>query len=172
VLERWDLAEQRGACILAEWIDGRLGSDPSGLTGVDPSGEALNHLMETLLAENGLAPSDLGFVNVHGTATRQNDQAEAAALQRLLGRGSPVPLVGIKGALGHLMGAAGAVETAACVLSLASKIIPPTVNYFTADPNCPGDVNTKVLRRPDLNCCLKISLGFGGPMAVALLKSV
>jgi 3-oxoacyl-(acyl-carrier-protein) synthase len=127
--------------------------------------------MRSVLDASGLAASDLRFINVHGTATRQNDQAEAGALQRLLGRDAAVPLVAMKGSLGHLMGAAGAVETAMCVMALANHVIPPTVNYFTPDPDCPGHVNTKAVRST-AGACLKLSLGFGGPMAAAVLKSV
>lgn len=170
VLEEWDHAIGRGATPLAEWLAGRLGSDPSGLTGVDVRGTSLARLIHLVLNETALAPSEIRTANLHGTATQSNDRAEASALRAVFGS-DPDRLAcsALKGGMGHLMGAAGAVETACSILALQAQRVPPTVNHVTTDPDCRlnlegGSISSQYL--------LKLSLGFGGHLAAALLRRV
>ncbi|SFI14778.1 beta-ketoacyl-[acyl-carrier-protein] synthase family protein [Planctomicrobium piriforme] len=170
VLESWEHAVARGGPILAEWVDGRFASDPSGLTLVDEAGEPLSHLIAALLAANEIQPKEISAVSVHGTATRLNDQAEAAALNRIFGSlQRPLPAFGIKGAIGHLMGGAGAVETAASVLSLVEQTLLPTCNHSLPDETGCLEFDSRIRERR-LQSILKVSLGFGGHVAAAVLR--
>ncbi len=170
VLEEWDQAISRGATPLAEWVDGIIGCDPTGLTGVDSTGETLAALIDRLLTRNDVRPSQVSAISYHGTATQMNDLTEARAIQMTLGDG---PLgFGVKGAIGHLLGAAGAVETAFGVLSLRDQVLPPTVNHISHDSSCPNRVTGNEAVHLPIEYLLKTSLGFGGHLAVGLLKRV
>lgn len=172
VLEEWESAIRRGATPIAEWIDGRIGSDPTAMTSVDETGQTLAELLRRLLRQARLSPEEIRAVNFHGTATTMNDLTEQMALGHL-SENSPAPPVGfgIKGAIGHLMGAAGAVETATCVLALRDQILPPTVNHETPEPDfaIPLTASPTALAGDHL---LKVSLGFGGHVAAGILKRV
>ncbi|WP_437204333.1 beta-ketoacyl-[acyl-carrier-protein] synthase family protein [Planctomicrobium sp. SH664] len=170
VLEEWNQAIERGCHPLAEWVDGLVGSDPSGLTGVDTSGEALAALLRRLILRTRVDLDSVDVVNLHGTATKLNDHAEAHALQRLFGPlQSRLDCFALKGAIGHLMGGAGAAESAACVLALADQLIPPTANHAEPDPDCGLRFTTATRRRP-FDHVLKVSLGFGGHLAAGLFR--
>ena len=167
VLERRAHAIARGATPLATILGGVLLSDPVGLTAVDPAAETLTYAITQTLRNAGLRPADLSHINLHGTATRANDAAEATGLRRACGAASEaVPCVALKGALGHLLGAAGAVELAVSLLAQRDRVLPPTVNRTEPDPQCrlPLSATATVLHA---GCGLKISLGFGGHVAVA-----
>lgn len=170
VLEDWDQARQRGATPIAEWVDGLVGCDPTGLTGVDESGATLANLIQRLLHRNHLQPQDISALCYHGTATQMNDFTEARAAELVFG--DVPPGFGIKGAIGHLMGAAGAVETAVSALALRDQILPPSVNHEEHDPGCPNRVTGNVAKPMPIEYLLKTSLGFGGHLAVGLLKRV
>ena len=173
VIEDWQSALARGATPLAEWIDGQIGSDPTGITQISESGIGLTQVVRRLLDRNGRRPKDIRAVSYHGTATRMNDLAEANALSRLCGGAHHVPIgFGIKGAIGHLMGAAGAVETAVSVLALQHQQLPPTANFSAPDPDCPISVTNHATEFGNAEYLLKTSLGFGGHLAVGLLKRV
>ncbi|WP_437187400.1 beta-ketoacyl-[acyl-carrier-protein] synthase family protein [Planctomicrobium sp. SH668] len=172
ILEEWNHAIERGAEILAEWVDGIIGGDPSALTRVDNQGESITILAQRLLKKCGLSPSEIDAISLHGTATPLNDEAEAAGLRRLFAGVPRTPSAfAIKGAIGHLMGSAGSVETALCVLSLATQVLPPTVNHLIPEPDLPFTLHAAASARP-LDLVLKLSLGFGGTIAAALLKRV
>lgn len=170
VLEDWDQAQQRGVTPIAEWVDGLVGCDPTGLTGVDESGATLANLIQRLLQRNHLNPQDISALCYHGTATQMNDFTEARAAKLVFG--NVPPGFGIKGAIGHLMGAAGAVETAVSVLALRDQILPPSVNHEEHDPDCPNRLTGNVAKPMSIEYLLKTSLGFGGHLAVGLLKRV
>ena len=171
VLESWQSATRRGAQPLAEWIDGTIASDPSGLTSIDISGVTLSDTILRLLQRTELSPKQIQAVNFHGTATRMNDFAEARAFHRVFGDfGDEIQRFALKGALGHLMGAAGAVETAASVLALRDQIIPPTVNHDTTDTELQFRLESRSPTPTDTDHLLKISLGFGGHIAIGVLK--
>lgn len=166
VLERRRHAADRGVRPLATVLGGAVLSDPSGLTRVDPRGTTLARAIQDALRRSQRTIHDVGHVNLHGTATRMNDVAESRGLRTVFGEAMP-PCVALKGAIGHLLGAAGAVELAATVLSLRDRSLPPMVNLTDLDPAC----RLRLSNEPQgvEGCGLKISLGFGGHVAVACL---
>lgn len=169
ILERREQALRRRATILAEWLGGIELGDATGLTAVDPSGEPLQQLIGRLLSRCGVPAEDIQAVSAHGTGTRFNDEAEGNALARLFGTAASGPAVfGLKGGIGHLLGAAGSVESAACVLALRDQIVPPTVNL--EDPDVPIQLTRSTARRLPLRHVLKLSLGFGGHLAACLFR--
>jgi 3-oxoacyl-[acyl-carrier-protein] synthase II len=172
VLEDREHAQRRGAPLLAEWIDGGLASDPSGLTLIDPAGTALAECVRRLLRRNDLSPESIAAVSLHGTATRLNDQAENAALRTALALTQRrLPGFGLKGGIGHLMGAAGAVEIAAAILALQQGVLPPTVSHQQAEEDCALEFSSTPRPGP-WDRMLKVSLGFGGHVAAAVLERI
>lgn len=171
VLERWDHALARRQSPLAEWIDGLQYSDPQGLTLLSPDPEPLARLIGDLLRRTGLTPRDLDAVSLHGTGTRINDAYEAQALARILGSDvDQVPGFGLKGGIGHLLGAAGSVEAVAAICALRDQRLPPTVNCEELAGDCPLPLTIgRSVVRP-LRQVLKLSLGFGGHLAAGLLR--
>jgi 3-oxoacyl-[acyl-carrier-protein] synthase II len=162
VLEEWSAAEARGATILAEVLGAASTADAHHITAPAPGGAGAISCMELALADAGLAPSDIVHINAHGTSTPLNDAAEAEAIASLFG--SPGPIVtSTKGVTGHALGAAGALEAAAVVLSMANGLIPPTDGTKAVDPALPAiDI---VLREPrpwTPGPSLSNSFGFGG----------
>lgn len=172
VLEACEHAESRGATVLAEFAAGGMASDPSGLTQVDPHGTTLAWLIRDVLRRAGLAPTEIDAINLHGTATRANDVAETRAVRAAFGSEADRLICSSqKGAIGHLLGAAGSVESALAVLSLRDQIMPPTINLRSPDPQCDLDYVANVARPTRLRNVLKVSLGFGGHLAVGLFRS-
>lgn len=168
VLERASRAQQRGAPIYAVVSAGLMGADPTGMTALDVSGQTLGLLISRTPTLNS-QPVDL--IHLHGTGTRQNDPAESRAVVRVFSQAARLPwCTSSKGALGHLLGAAGSVEAAVACLSLRDQVIPPTVNLEEIDPECALPFVTGVAVRQPLQRVLKLSLGFGGHQAVALFE--
>jgi 3-oxoacyl-[acyl-carrier-protein] synthase II len=168
VLERRAHAEARGVRPIASVLGGALLSDPVGLTAVDSNGEALTRAITDTLGRAGLSAGEIGHVNLHGTATRSNDLAETAGLRAALGPAlDEIPCTALKGALGHQLGAAGTVELAATVLAIRDGRLPPTANLTNPDPSCRLPLSRMAV--PVRGCGLKVSLGFGGHVAVACL---
>ncbi|MEY2434585.1 MAG: 3-oxoacyl-[acyl-carrier-protein] synthase [Acidimicrobiaceae bacterium] len=162
VLEEWSAAEARGATILAEVLGAASTADAHHITAPAPGGTGAITCMEFALDDAGLTPSDIVHINAHGTSTPLNDAAEAEAIANLFG--SPGPIVtSTKGVTGHALGAAGALEAAAVVLSMAHGLIPPTDGTKAIDPALPTiDI---VLREPrpwTPGPSLSNSFGFGG----------
>jgi 3-oxoacyl-(acyl-carrier-protein) synthase len=119
--------------------------------------------MRMAIARAGLTPADIDYVNAHGTSTPANDKTESLALQKLFGeRAGSVPVSSTKSMIGHLLGAAGAVEAIACMLTLKNDMIYPTINYTTPDPECPLDYVPNIPRAAHVRHILKESFGFGG----------
>jgi len=171
VLERLADAVARGARIYAEWLAGGLASDAASLTGLDATAEPLARLIGDVLRRGDVQQDEIDYVNLHGTATEQNDVYETRAVHRALGRAaSRVRCSSIKGAIGHLLGAAGSVETAAVLLAMRDGVIPPTVNLRTADSNCDLDYTPLNAAHAPIRTALKLSLGFGGHLAAAVLR--
>ena len=170
VLERRDLAEARSAKIYGLIAGGGMGCDPSGLTLIDATGRTLGEFVSRTLSRLGLQPTDIGSLNLHGTATAMNDVTECRGLLHALGtHAHRIPAYGVKGAIGHLMGAAGAVETALALLSLTHGQIPPTTNCVNQDPDC-GLAFSPQSRAVRSASVLKLSLGFGGHLAALVLS--
>lgn len=171
VLERADRAEARGVRPIAEVAGGALGGDGHHITDQDPDPANLAGLIERALDRAGVAPSEIDHVNVHGTATRSNDPLECRAIRRALGRfADRVSCSASKAQIGHLLGAAGAAELAVACLAIRDQFAPPTINLDDPDPACDLDGTPHVGKPRDIRAALKISLGFGGHLAVAVLK--
>ncbi len=171
VLESLAHATARGVKVIAEFITGGLASDPSGLTQVEPDGASLAWLIRDVLRRSSLSATDIDYINMHGTATRANDVAETRAVRAAFGsHADRLACSSQKGAIGHLLGAAGSVETAISLLALFDQIAPPTVNLTTPDPQCDLDYLAGSARAMRLRHVLKLSLGFGGHLAVAVFR--
>lgn len=164
VLESLEHAQARGANIIAEVTGFGSTGDGYHMTAPEPSGEGAARAMAQALAEAGFKPSELGHVNAHGTSTHANDAMEAAALARLVGEelAAKIPVTSIKGATGHMLGGAGAVEAIVTALSVARSCVPPTVGFETPDPEAPVNVSAKLRENVCQLVALSNSFGFGG----------
>ena len=161
VLERLDLAVARGANILAEVLGSGNNADAYHITAPSVGGTGASRCMELALSDAGLEPSDIKQINAHGTSTQLNDIAEAQAIERVFGKHT-VPVVSIKGVTGHPMGAAGALEAAAVLLSFDKKIIPPTAGTTVLDPEMNIDVVVGKPRPWEPGPTMSNNFGFGG----------
>jgi 3-oxoacyl-[acyl-carrier-protein] synthase II len=171
VLERDDHARARGVAPYAELAGGASGADAHHLTDLNPDPTGLAHVIGRALADAGVAVGEIDHVNVHGTATLGNDPLECRALRMALGpRADRVACSANKGQIGHLLGAAGAAELAITCLALRDGFIPPTLNLTDPDPACDLDGTPLVGRRREIDAALKLSIGFGGHLAVAVVK--
>jgi 3-oxoacyl-[acyl-carrier-protein] synthase II len=163
ILERLEHALLRGAHIYGEILAQAVTSDAYHITSPDPEAGQIVRAMRTAISRAGLSLTDVDYVNAHGTSTPANDRTESLALQKLFGeRAGLVPISSTKSMIGHLLGAAGAVETVACMLTLKNGTIYPTINYVTPDPECPLDYVPNVARCASVDYILKSSFGFGG----------
>jgi 3-oxoacyl-[acyl-carrier-protein] synthase II len=165
VLERLSHAEARGARVLGELAGYGTSADAVHVTAPAEDGEGIIRAMRAALSEAGLEPSDLEYINAHGTSTPLNDAVETRALKSLLGhRAYDVPVSSNKSMIGHLLGAGGAVEAAATVRTISTGVIPPTINLRTPDPECDLDYVPGEARRPEggVAVAMSDSLGFGG----------
>jgi 3-oxoacyl-[acyl-carrier-protein] synthase II len=163
ILERLDHALRRGAHVYGEILAQAVTSDAYHITSPDPEARQIVRAMRTAIDRAGLSLSDIDYVNAHGTSTPANDRTESLALQKLLGeRAVLVPISSTKSMIGHLLGAAGTVETVACMLTFKNDTIYPTINYVTPDPECPLDYVPNVARSVSVHYILKSSFGFGG----------
>ncbi|MGH9151989.1 MAG: beta-ketoacyl-ACP synthase II [Acidimicrobiales bacterium] len=170
VLERWDLAVARGARIHGEILGYGRNSDAHHITAPSPDGSGAVACMELALEDAGIGPADVGHVNAHGTSTPLNDAAEAEAVVKVFA-GDPPPVTSTKGVTGHLIGAAGAVEAVASLLSAGDGKVPPTANHERTDPGITVDVvhgAPREVRGP----VLSNSFGFGGHNATLVLAAV
>jgi len=168
VLESLDHAQARGAHIYAEIVGYTTNTDAYHITAPDPNASTVKRALRDSLKRAGLEPKDVDYINAHGTSTPLNDRAEAVAIREVFGDYN-VPVSSTKSMIGHLIGAAGAVEAVACALAIENQIIPPTINYKTPDPEM--DIN--VISEPTpakLNVVMNNSFGFGGHNAVMVLK--
>jgi 3-oxoacyl-[acyl-carrier-protein] synthase II len=168
VLERLDKAQARGADIWGELVGYGRNADAYHVTAPSPGGVGAAACMELALADAGLQPSDVAHVNAHGTSTPLNDAAEAEALVKVFGEDGP-PVTSIKGAVGHLIGAAGAVEAVTTVLSLRHGLVPPTANHDRTDPELAIDVVAGEPRQVPAGPVVSNSFGFGGHNATLVL---
>lgn len=169
VLEEASAAAERGATVLGEVTGYGSTSDAYHLTAPEPSGAAATRAIELALSDAGIGPDSVDYINAHGTSTQLNDAAETAALKRALGeeRARKIPISSTKSAIGHLLGAAGAVEAVATVKTLATRVIPPTVGYEVPDPDCdldyvPGEARPLVLSNGHPPVAISNSFAFGG----------
>ncbi len=170
VVEAAPAAAVRGAEPLAELHGWATGNNGTHMTAPSPQGAGSADVMRRAIACAGLRSEDIDHFNAHGTGTVLNDPAEAAALHTVLGaRAAYIPTTSIKGAAGHLMGAAGSAEAIAAVLTLRNGMIPPTANHAELDPECALDVVAGVLRPATVQFVLSNSAGIGGTNAAVVL---
>jgi nodulation protein E len=159
-MERLEDAQARGAEILAVIAGGAVTADADHL--VKPNRQSIARTMELALRSAGVSPGDIDYVNAHGTGTQANDETESGAIHDVFG-GARQPVVSsTKGATGHTMGAAGAIEAVATVGALREGFIPPTLNFLAPDPACDLDVCPDVARPAELGAALSNSFAFGG----------
>jgi 3-oxoacyl-[acyl-carrier-protein] synthase II len=177
VLEEADAAAERGARILGEVAGYGSTSDAYHLTAPEPSGVAATRAIELAMADAGIGPDEIDYVNAHGTSTPLNDAAETAALKRALGEemARKIPVSSLKSATGHLLGAAGAAEAVATVKTLITRVIPPTLGYEVPDPECdldyvPGEARPLVLSNGRPPVALSNSFAFGGHNVALLFR--
>ena len=168
VLEDWDHATRRGATILAELAGTGMTADGADLTAPDAASAAA--AMWAALDDAGLDPSEIGWVNAHGTGTRLNDKTESAALHQVFGR--PPPASSNKSMIGHCLSAGAGLEAVATVMALRSGIAPPTANYRDPDPECDLDPIPNEARTLPMQAALSNSFAFGGLNAVIAIKAV
>lgn len=169
VLEPLEDALARGAKPLAEIIGFGMSSDATHLTLPNPEGAA--RAMRKAILDSGLAPEQFGYINAHGTATEANDRTETAVIRSVFGaHADKLAVSSTKSMHGHTLGAAGAIEAVASVLSLQHGLLPPTANFTTPDPNCDLDVIPNTPRPVQVEACLSNSFAFGGLNAVLAFK--
>jgi 3-oxoacyl-[acyl-carrier-protein] synthase II len=169
VLEEWEHAVGRGIRILAEVIGYGASADAYHITSPAPDGDGARRAMVDAISQAGIASAEVGYINAHGTSTEQGDAAETLAIKRAFGDHVP-PVSSTKSMMGHLLGGAGAVEAAACVMSLNAGLLPPTINYTDPDPACDLDYVPNVARLSDFDVAMSNSFGFGGHDATILLR--
>lgn len=171
-LERWDLAEERGARVLAELVGFGASTDAHHPTAPLPSGAIAAAAITSALADGGVTPDEIGYVNAHASSTPLNEVAEANALHLALGGWSRrVPVSGTKGLYGHALGASGGVEAAITALALHHGLLPGTCNLETLDAGC--DLNVLASALPALpDAALSTSFGFGGLNAALVLRRI
>ncbi|WP_329570960.1 beta-ketoacyl-[acyl-carrier-protein] synthase family protein [Kitasatospora sp. NBC_01266] len=161
VVERAEFADARGAAGHADLVGWGASTDAHHPTMPRPDGEGAADAMRAALASAGLAPGDIGYVNAHGTGTKLGDRAEARALRAVFGESGP-PVSSTKGATGHLLGAAGALEAVVAVLALATGTLPATLNLDEVDPDCALDHIGPTPRQQPVRAVLSNSFAFGG----------
>ena len=172
VLERIDSARERGATILAELVGYGNAADANHITQPSDGGEGGVRAMRLALKRAGLSAEAIDYVNAHGTSTPMNDRFETQGLKTVFGeRAARVPISSTKSMIGHLLGAAGAVEAAFCVQAIRHGVIPPTINYQYPDPECDLDYVPNEAREAPVRVALTNSFGFGGHNASLVFRS-
>jgi 3-oxoacyl-[acyl-carrier-protein] synthase II len=170
-LEREEHARARGAQILARIVGYAASNDAFHMTQPEETGRGAEQAMRAALADAGAQPTDVGYVNAHGTGTPYNDRIETAAIRRVVGDGG-APVSSVKGNIGHTLGAAGALEAIACIEALRRGALPPTLGLREIDPECAADHVVAAPREaPDLQLALSNSFGFGGQNACLALAA-
>ena len=169
ILEEMRSAVRRGARIYAELIG--YGSNIDGIHITEPDSENQARCLKLALSDAAVAPSDIDYINAHGTSTVLNDACETKAIKTALREHSRnVPISSNKSMVGHLLGAAGAVEAVFTVLTIRDGIMPPTINHETPDPECDLDYVPNVARKAQVNTALSNSFGFGGANAALVFR--
>lgn len=173
VLEEMDRAQRRGAHIYGELAGFSASCEAFHPTAPEPDGRAVSAMVRGALADAGLPADAVDHINAHGTATPQNDRAEARGFRTVLGdRAARVPVTSIKSMIGHCLGAAGAVEVAVTALTVARDIVPPTIHHTQTDPDCDVDIVANTAREHPVRCAVSTSLAFGGNDAAIVITKV
>jgi 3-oxoacyl-[acyl-carrier-protein] synthase II len=173
VLEEYEHARKRGARIYAELIGYGMSGDAYHISAPTPDGEGAFRCMTLAMKRAGISPSDLDYINAHGTSTPLGDEIELGAAQRLLGNAaSTVSMSSTKSSTGHLLGAAGAIEAIFCILAIRDNIAPPTINLDNPSVETAIDLVPWKPRSREINVALSNSFGFGGTNASVILQRV
>nr|WP_297278716.1 beta-ketoacyl-ACP synthase II [uncultured Butyricicoccus sp.] len=171
VLESLSHAKARGATILAEVVGYGATSDAYHITAPDPEGAGGAKAMELAIADAGMTPDQIDYINAHGTSTPINEKIETMAIKKAMGDAAyKVHISSTKSMTGHLLGAAGAVEAIACVLAMQHSLVPPTINYKEPDPDCDLDITPNHAVEAPIRAALSNSLGFGGHNAALVFR--
>jgi len=172
VLEELEHAQARGAKIYAELLGYGLSSDAQHITEPDPSGKNPARAMTMAFGDAGIDPGEIDYINAHGTSTPLGDAAETRVIKLALGEENArkTPVSSTKGATGHCLGAAGAVEAMFSILAIDRGVLPPTINYDEPDPSCDLDYIPNESREADVRTAVSNSFGFGGHNATIVLR--
>ncbi|MFK7777839.1 MAG: beta-ketoacyl-[acyl-carrier-protein] synthase II, partial [Gimesia sp.] len=171
VLESLEHALNRNAVPYAEWLTAGLGSDSTHLMQFDPAAESLAKLITRVLDRAHISPSEIDYINLHGTGTQINDLYETRAINNSMGALSrSISCSSLKGGMGHLLGAAGSVELAFTLLAMRDNQVPPTVNLEHSDPECNLNYTPLKAEPKEIQLALKLSFGFGGHLVAGLIK--
>jgi 3-oxoacyl-[acyl-carrier-protein] synthase II len=172
VLEELEHARSRGAKIYAEMLGYGVSSDANHITEPDPEGVNPARAMRMAFADAGIDPSEIGYINAHGTSTPLGDASETRVIKLAVGDelAPKIPISSTKGATGHCLGAAGAIEAMFCVLAVRDGKLPPTINYETPDPECDLDYIPNEARDADIRVAVNNSFGFGGHNACVVVR--
>ena len=174
ILEEYGRAKARGARIYCELAGFGCSGDAYHITAPDESADGPARGMKLALQDAGLSPADIDYINAHGTSTSLNDKGETKAIKLALGETDArrTAVSSTKSMTGHLLGAAGGVESVACALAIRDGVLPPTINYTTPDPECDLDYVPNTARQAQVRACLNNSLGFGGHNATLCFKAI
>jgi 3-oxoacyl-[acyl-carrier-protein] synthase II len=174
VLEEYEHAKARGAKIYAEVVGYGLSGDAYHVTAPHPEGSGAFRSMEMALRKAGMSPSEIDYINAHGTSTPLGDELELGAVRRLFGDAiGTVSMSSTKSAIGHLLGGAGAVESIFCILALRDQIVPPTLNLDNPSDGCVGvDLVPWTAKKREVRAVLNNSFGFGGTNASLVMKKI
>ena len=173
VLEEYEHALNRGATIYAEIVGGALTADAHHITAPHPDGMGAQNVMKQAIKEAGVGLSNIDYINVHGTSTPLGDIAETKAIKSLFGKHAyDLNISSTKSMTGHLLGAAGVIESIACIMSVKNDIVPPTINHSTSDPEIDQNLNLTLNKaeKRTVNFALSNTFGFGGHNASVLFK--
>jgi 3-oxoacyl-[acyl-carrier-protein] synthase II len=173
VMETLENAQARGATIYCEIGGYSATCDAYHITSPDPEGKALGAAMTNVIKEAGISADDVSYINAHGTSTPYNDKFETSAIKKALGEAAyKLAVSSTKGMTGHLLGAAGGIESAVCALAIRDGKIPPTINYHEPDPDCDLDYVPNEARSANVEVAICNNLGFGGHNATLLFKKL
>ncbi len=171
VLEEYEHAKKRGANIICEMVGYGITNDAYHMTSPIPGGEGGAKAMEFAIKSAGIEPSDIDYINAHGTSTKYNDSFETQAIKTALGEhANKVMVSSTKSMTGHLLGAAGGIEAIVCAMALKEGFVPATINYKNPDPECDLDIVPNVGRNADIRYAMSNSLGFGGHNSSIVFK--
>jgi 3-oxoacyl-[acyl-carrier-protein] synthase II len=172
VLEELEHAKARGAKIYAEVVGYGVSADASHITDPDPTGVNPARALKMAMGDAGVTPEDIDYINAHATSTPIGDSSETRVIKLAMGeeQARKIPVSGTKGATGHCLGAAGAIEALFTTLAVYEGVLPPTINYDVPDPDCDLDYVPNVARKADVQVAVNNSFGFGGHNACVVLR--
>lgn len=171
LLEDFEHAQRREAKIYAELVGYGMSADAYHITQPDPEADGAARSMVNALRDARMDPSEVDYINAHGTSTLYNDQTETLAIKKVFGtHARKIPVSSTKSMTGHLMGAAGGVELIACVLTIEHQVLPPTINYEFPDPECDLDYVPNTPRKAPVTVAMSNAFGFGGHNAILIVR--